>query len=228
MGVVVLGILGTSAPLVRAQSVQGGIDFLVGVPQGEFKRNVNKTGFGITGSVGWAPELSPFLIGIEIGYLNYGSETRSEPFSTTIPDVMVDVNTTNNFVMGHVITRVQPNVGDFRPYLQGMVGLNYLFTRTTIENRDTPGEEVASDVNQSDATFSYGGGGGIMVNVYTAEEDEAIQNVMIHLGARYVKGGNATYMKEGSIRREGVNVIYDTLESTTDLLTFLVGASISF
>jgi hypothetical protein len=220
-------MVGTCPVPIRAQEVQGGLDFLVGFPQGEFKRNINKTGYGIVGNVGWAPEESPFMFGIEVGYMIYGSESRREPFSTTIPDVTVNVNTHNNLVPGHVIARVQPNVGTFRPYVQGMVGMNYLFTNTTIENRGG-GEEVASDVNQSDVTFSYGGGGGIMVSVYTGGENESIQNVLIHLGARYVKGGNARYLKEGSIRREAGRVIYDTLESTTDLLTFLIGASVHF
>ncbi len=227
LGIILTSLAGSLIAPVHAEDAQGGVDFLVGVPQGEFKRNINKTGFGISGNIGWAPEQSPVMFGIEIGYMVYGSESRLEPFSTTIPDVTVEVNTHNNLVPGHVIARIQPNAGAFRPYLQGMVGLNYLFTSTSIKNRGG-GEEVASDVNQSDVTFSYGGGGGLMVNVYTGEENGPIQNVLIHLGARYIKGGNAKYLKEGSIRREAGRVIYDTLESTTDLLTFLIGASIHF
>ena len=225
--VLVMGLIGFRLPAL-AQEVQGGVDFLIGVPQGEFRRNVDKTGFGIVANVGLAPETIPVMIGIEAGYLNYGSESRREPLSTTIPDVTVDVNTTNNFVLGHAIVRVQPNVGTVRPYLQGLLGMNYLFTKTTIENRALPGQEVASDVNKSDVTFSYGGGVGIMVNVYSGEEEESLRNVLIHAGARYVAGGRAQYLREGSIRREAGNVTYDTLESTTDLLSILIGVSFYF
>jgi opacity protein-like surface antigen len=210
-----------------AQSWQGGADFLVGVPQGEFKKNVDKAGFGVTGNIGYAPEGAPVMIGFEIGFMNYGSLDRREPFSTTIPDVFVNVSTTNNFALGHLLLRLQPNTGTFRPYLQGMVGTNYLFTETKIENINVPGQEVASSNNLSDWAFSYGAGAGIMFRVATPEE-EGITDVFIDLGARYVFGGEAEYLKEGSVRAVSGRVEYDILRSKTDLVEFQLGVSVRF
>jgi hypothetical protein len=65
-----------------------GINFTLAFPQGEFKDNVDRLGYG--GSLQFLffdpqPGL-PVSFGLNLGYLNYGSESRREPFSSTIPD----------------------------------------------------------------------------------------------------------------------------------------------
>jgi hypothetical protein len=216
-----------STTIASAQTWQGGLDFMIGSPQGEFRKNVDRVGFGGTANAGYAPEGTPIMLGLEIGFMNYGSSSRRESFSTTIPDVFVDVSTTNNFIFGHAILRLQPNTGRLRPYLQGMVGFNYLFTETKIENINVPGQEVASSNNLSDGAFSYGGGAGLMFLVYTPD-DGSISGVFVDLGARYVYGGEAEYLKEGSIRNVNGRVTYDVLKSRTDLLVLQLGASVRF
>ena len=47
--------------------------------------------------------------------------------------------------------------------------------------------------------------------------------ILLDAGLRYVIGGEAQYLKEGSIRREGGNVTYDLTESKTDMLRLHVG-----
>jgi hypothetical protein len=213
--------------IASAQSWQGGLHFMVGSPQAEFRKNVDRLGYGATGNVGYAPEGSPIMLGLEFGYMNYGSSDRREPFSTTIPDVTVKVSTTNNFVLGHAVLRLQPNTGLLRPYIQGMAGFNYLFTETKIEDEDEPGKDVASSNNISDGAFSYGGGAGVLILVYSPE-DGSISDVFVDLGVRYTYGGEAEYLKEGSIRNVGGRVVYDSMKSKTDLLIFQIGASVRF
>lgn len=214
---------------VFAQDFQGGLDFLVGLPQGDFKSNVDKTGFGVAGTIGWAPVDVPVMVGLELGFMVYGSETRREPFSTTIPNVFVDVNTSNNFFLGHLIVRGQPNRGKIRPYIQGMVGMNVLFTRTKIENSGSFNEEIASSEDQSDNAFSYGGGAGLMFLVWTQEEGEGgVGEVLVDVGARYVLGNEAEYLKEGSIAYRNGKVVYDVQRSRTDLLEIQVGVALRF
>jgi hypothetical protein len=210
-----------------AQTWQGGLDLLLGSPQREFRKNVDKIGVGAVINAGYAPEGTPVMLGLEIGFMNYGSSDRREPFSTTIPDVFVRVSTTNNFILGHAILRLQPNAGMFRPYIQGMVGFNYLFTETKIENENNVGQEVASSNNLTDGAFSYGGGAGLMFLVYRPD-DGTVSDIFVDLGARYVFGGEAEYLKEGSIRNVNGRVAYDVLKSKTDLLEFVVGVSVRF
>lgn len=219
--------LSLAATDARAQAFQGGLDLLLGLPQAEFKKNVDNAGFGLAGNIGFAPERTPVMIGLEFSFMNYGSAERREAFSTTIPDVFVNVSTTNNLLTGHFMIRLQPNVGSFRPYLQGMVGFHYLFTETKIENINVPGQEVASSNNISDWAFSYGGGGGIMFLVYSPDAG-SVKDIFIDLGARYMVGGEAEYLKEGSIRNVGGRVVYDVLKSKTDLLIIQLGVSVRF
>lgn len=145
------------------------------------------------------------MLGVELGFMVYGSETRREPFSSTIPNVFVDVTTRNNFFLAHLLVRLQPHTGAVRPYLQGMVGLNYLYTRTSIENTGNVGEEIASSEDAIDNAFSYGGGVGGMIRVWSRDDEDTggLEEVLIDLDARYVLGQEARYLKEGSIRIEG-------------------------
>jgi hypothetical protein len=221
-----IALLALSAS-AQSQTWQGGIDLLLGSPQKEFRKNVDRLGVGVTLNAGYAPEGTPVMLGVEFGFMNYGSSERREPFSTTIPDVFVRVSTTNNFILGHAILRIQPNTGVFRPYLQGMAGFNYLFTETKIENENNVGQEVASSTNLSDGAFSYGGGAGVMFLVYHPT-DGTVSDVYVDLGARYIFGGEAEYLKEGSVRNVNGRVAYDVLRSNTDLLEFQIGVSVRF
>lgn len=217
------------AAVARAQDFQGGLQFMLGVPQTDFASSVGRNGYGLTGQIGFAPGRAPFFVGVELGFMNYGSEKRQEPFSTTIPDVTVDVTTSNNFFTGMAMIRLQPNRGMFRPYAELVAGVNYLFTTTEIDNRGRGGEEVASSTNVDDAAFAYGAGGGVMLRVYEASDDtDGIREVLIDFRTRYTRGGEAQYLKEGSIRRENGRVTYDVVTSSTDLLSFHIGVSLRF
>ena len=217
-----------------AQDFQGGADFLVGLPQGAFKDNVNRAGYGISGNIGFAPAGYAYMLGVEFGFMNYGTERRREPFSTTIPDVTVDVETTNNFALGHLFLRLQPNSGSVRPYLEGVLGGNYLFTKTTIKNQGNVGEEVASSTNLDDFAFSYGGGAGLLVVLArydsegSRENDSKISELLLDVRCRYLAGSEAEYLKEGSIRRVAGRVVYDINKSQTNLFTIQIGIAVRF
>ncbi len=201
----------------------------LGFPQNDFKKNVNRLGYGLDFYVGFAPERVPILIGVDLGFLNYGSSTRQEPFSTTIPDVTVDVKTSNDIFLFHPLLRIQPNIGIIRPYIEGLIGLKYLTTTTEIQNQGKGGEEVASSTNKSDNAFSYGGGAGLMIRIVDKkEEDKNPNEIMLEFGARYLFGNEAEYLKEGSIRRVNGAVVYDVQKSTTDLLNVYIGLQIRF
>ena len=212
----------------QAQELNGGINFMLGFPQGGFSQNVDNTGFGIGGYFGVLLPNSPVMLGGDLGFLIYGNETRKEPFSTTIPDVTVDVETSNNIVLGHLFLRLQAPVGAIRPYVDGLFGFNYLFTQTQIKNEQGINEEIASSTNFDDITLSYGAGGGLQIRVYDGTkkinpnpEKRSLTTEFIDLRVRYMIGGKAEYLKEGSISRgENGKVAYDVEQSKTDLLTF--------
>jgi hypothetical protein len=55
-----------------------------------------------------------------------------------------------------------------------------------------------------------------------------VKNVLIDVGVRYMAGGEARYLKKGSIRREEGRVRYRVSESKTDLVTIRIGAAVEF
>lgn len=209
----------------------GGISLNLGLPQGEFNDNVSSVGFGanLYGALGFGQ--SPVSIGAELGFLIYGHERRNEPFSTTIPDVTVDVVTDNNIALGHLFVRLQPPTGAVRPYADALVGLKYFFTRTRIENEGFGDDEaIAASTNFDDTAFSYGLGMGLDIPVWTGAigEDRNMGTVMINLGMRYLWGTEADYLKEGSVRRSNGRVAYDITRSDTSLLIPQLGVTFRF
>ncbi len=225
---IIAGILLTTAA-ARAQHLQASANFLLGQPQNEFQDNVENLGFGFGGNFGYHFGASPIMIGAEIQYMIYGSQTRDEPFSETIPDVTVEVETSNNILLFHTLMRLQSPQGRVRPYIDGLLGLNYFFTETSVRDEDVFGEPIASSTNQQDAAFSYGAGGGVMFLVHRSEKPRfKLSEILIDFRVRYLFGGEATYLKEGSITVENGQVAIDALRSRTDLLTYQLGVAFAF
>ena len=210
---------------------QAGINFMLGLPQQEFKENVDNIGFGLSGSFAYQLPSTPVSVGASLGFLIYGMETREEPLSPSIPDVTVKVETSNNILQGHLLFRVQPPLrnGIINPYVEGLFGFNYLWTETKVKDWEWD-EEVVSSKNYDDAAMSYGGGAGLMIRVYqgSKESNDGLFSVNINLGFRYLFGGEAEYLKKGDIHREENNVTYHPSRSTTDLLNLNVGVIFNF
>jgi hypothetical protein len=201
----------------------------VGVPSGEFRENIKRVGIGIIGNFmlfNSSPEL-PYAFGLNIGFMNYGSESRREPFSVTIPDVVVDVDRSNNLVNFHLMFQIIPPSGNIRPYLETLFGGSYFFTQTTIKSLGD--EEVASSTNFDDFAWSYGGGGGVLINLVTFDTPrKKVSSVFLDFKVRYLFGTEAEYLKEGSVRIVRGRAYYDLSKSKTDLLTFNLGATVFF
>lgn len=202
-------------------SQSAGLNFTLGFPMGEFKDNVDRLGFGIAGHfLLITPKPGqPFGIGLNAGFINYGNETRREPFSYTIPDVFVDVERSNNLVNFHLLFQIASHKGRIRPYLEGLFGGSYLFTETSIKSQDY--SEVASSTNLEDFAWSYGGGAGIMIQI--TNEDEEGTSIFLDIKSRYLMGTEAEYLKEGSIEIIDSQVYYDITRSKTDLLSAHLG-----
>ena len=228
---VLLTLLSVSQTLHAQVKPQVDVNLLLGFPQGEFKEHVDQLGFGADIFAGIGLGRTPVVFGIEFGGMIYGYERRNEPFSTTIPDVTVDVETSNNILLGHFVLRLQPASGAVRPYIDGLFGVKYLFTETRIENEGFTGDEpIAVSTNFDDAALSYGAGGGIDIMIVRGRTSDGNKpfTLSINLGIRYLLGAEAEYLKEGSIRRESGRVSYDVKRSKTDLLLPQLGVRFYF
>lgn len=207
-------------------AVSGG--FVVAVPKGDFGANVENYGYGGEIYGAYAPAESPFSMGLTFRLMNYGSEESREPMSPTLPGIYVQWNRSNNFFQFELEGRLQPNTGFLRPYLAGMFGANLLTTTTSIKNEST-GEEIASSTNESDGAFNYGGGAGVDILLWTEDADVwlegDIRQVLLHVGASYVYGGQAKY---GTITRPTGVAQYGTRESKTDVMLYQIGVTLTF
>lgn len=227
-----------SSQNLKGQEVQFGLDFQVGAPQNDFSAQMgSRLGFGIGGMIGYRFDNTPFLFGVDFGFMNFGTETRDEPLSSTIPDLRVEVENSYNLFHGDLLLRVLSPERAARPYLEGLVGFNHFFTQTVLRERGgiSSEPEKLRDTNFRDSALSYGFGAGLQFRVFR-DDGTRIENsefsgpysVYIHLASRYMFGREAEYLKEGSIIREGGNVTYDVNRSTTDLLHFKIGVTVGF
>lgn len=207
-------------------------------PRGEFDDNTD-TGFGFTGS--YVRAISPNRVvgvGLSGSFLGYGSTRRRAPLSNTIPDITVDVETSNNtaFILGLLEVRVP---GRIQPYVQAVAGGGFFYTTTSLEDTRTD-QVILSDTNQSDATWVWGGGGGLRVRVWESTPDpqeEAARGreaprsrLYVDVGARYLKGNEVEYLKEGSLVTDDGEFDIDPrlARSEIEVVQYQIGVSVSF
>lgn len=211
---------------------QGSLNLIAGFPQQEFNDFVDNVGFGGNLFLGLGFEGTPIVIGVDLGYMVYGFERRNEPFSTTIPDVTVDVETSNNIATGHFVLRLQAPKGPIQPYVDGLAGGKYFFTETRIDNEGwSDGHDpIAVSTNFDDWAWSYGVGGGVNIRLYNGPMGKDLRqgSVMMNVGLRYLYGGKADYLQKGSIRRENGEVFYTVDHSRTDMLLPQFGVTLAF
>src|SRR4030042_6377845 len=151
--------------LQASDRFQASLNFLMASPQNDFKMNVDRTFYGLSGEFFYLLPRSPFSVGVSLEYLNYGSETRLEPFSHDIPDVLVDVTTRNSIFSSAAVLRLSPVEGPFRPYVAALVGFNYLFTYTSVSDPSDWPPDIATTTSFDDWTLTYGAGVGAVMRV---------------------------------------------------------------
>jgi hypothetical protein len=153
----------------------------------------------------------------------------------------VDVTWSNNILLVHAMGRVQPQAGILRPYVEGLLGFNWMFTTSSFQSWDDGDQDPTTTTNLEfdDTGFSYGGGGGMMIvlaGIFGGEEEisgeeaesEAGSSLLIDLGVRYLAGKRTQYLRSGSISASGGVVAFEPVESDTDLLIVMAGVSFRF
>ena len=199
---------------------QASMNFLVASPLNDFRKNVDQTFYGFSGEFFYHIPSSLFSVGISLEYMNYGSETRLEPFSYDIPDVLVDVTTRNSIFSSAAVLRLSPLEGPFRPYVEALVGFNYLFTATSVNDDSDWSEDIATTTNFDDWALTYGAGTGAIIRALEirSQQGRSLFSLYMEIGVRYFKGRTAEYLRQGSMRREHGSLMFEPLISDTDLV----------
>ncbi len=193
---------------------------LGGVPIGDFGDRVGTSpgvGLDFTSHIGG----TPIAVGWELGYLQYGKETRRLSLTPAVPEVLSDVNTTNHFVQTHALVRLQPQTGRVRPYAEGLLGFRYVFTRTSFRN---PDEGSSGSTLLGDLTPSAGAGGGVAVALVSGPD----ATLNLDLGIRYFTGADVEYLTKGAVNRHEGGVTLEPTRSAVDLLSLHVGLAVDF
>ncbi len=199
-------------------------------PMGAFKANVGGAGWSLAFYAGHRLGRSPVSFGFDLYYMNYGLRSHDEYLSGGIP-VRVEVNTTNNVVQGLFYLRCQPRRGRIRPYIEGLAGVSYLYTWTSVYGTEYPYDEITSDTNFDYLTFSAGGGAGLDLYLsggHPLPKGGRTIECRLDLKVRYLVGGRAQYLREDSIVYDRGEFIYLYRDSTTNLLSAQAGFSFIF
>lgn len=208
----------------QAQQFDLGIGAGYGIPMGDFDEALESTPVGL--NLFGAIKLGdlPLKGGFELGILNYGSDKRREDFNDQIPDVQVEVFRTYNILTGNLFLRYEIPAGDrFTPYIDAVGGINYLFTKTSVRQADSPAA-FATSINRDDAGFTYGGGAGIAFNAFRISD----KIVKVYINGRYLLGSELTYLNDGELIVQNGTVSELTTTSDTDLIVVNAGLTIDF
>ena len=194
-------------------------------PQSGFKESVDRLGIGLAGKFAVKLGDSPFYAGLSIGGANYGSDTHRE---ILVWPVQVEVNTNNNILFTHLLLQARADMQPIQPYVEGLVGFNYLWTESKIKDLDEYDEEdIASQTHFDDFAMNYGAGFGLLIKLKSFDMDEGSDkegNLFLDFKVRYLFGGEAEYLKEGDIEEgENKEVILHTSQSDTDFMSFHIG-----
>jgi hypothetical protein len=159
---------------------------------------------------------------VEGGGVWYGSESQRIRFIS--PRIGAKVVTTNSIGEFGVGPELALPMGPVRPYVNAMYGVHYFSTSSSLEGLENDrNNNDFSTTQQSDATSTYGFGGGVRVPVGPKRWDVALD-----AGTRYYHGGTAEYLKEGDIvdNPDGSGLTINTRRSRTNFQTFYLGFSV--
>ena len=220
-----------------SQNLNGNIGLMGQFPNGEFKDEGVNTGLGIDLNFMYHP-VKELAFGINLGGSIYGySERKSSLYN--FPLVTISEKTSNEIFQGHLFFRLVPFQANIKPYIEALVGLKNLSTRTELvsENCDQEDDncQIAESTNASDTAMSYGIGSGLEIKLIDIEneEDNLSGELSFFINGRYFWGGSTQYLKQGSIQfTDGssgpVEAIFNWSESKTDLLQVTIGVSFQF
>ena len=187
-------------------------------PKEQFGSNVGR-GFGGGGMLLYHVDRSGlFSLRFDASGFSYGHEEKRVPFSETVGGrVLVDVWTTNWAAAFGFGPELAVPKGPVRPYLN--TAFTGLLFRTTSSVGGADDGSVISSTNYSDATRAWVIGSGVAIPL-----SGKLSNLSLDLGVRYHRGGQASYLREGSIQdNPNGSITITSLNSRTPYLSYLIG-----
>ncbi len=203
----------------------------LGIPQGDLGDRIDRNAYGVGALIGGRVPGLPLILGSELGFLNYGTDSRLSIHSTVfdagvdrdlaVPVEAMNVNVAKNVLLGHFVARLQPTEGVFQPYVDVLAGVKSFVTRVNVDSDVIVFRRgLSQDSRITDLAFSYGVGGGLELALYEYKSGwhDRPAKMSLYGGVRYLFGTKAEYVGEGSWTEVNGRLVFDTVESRTDLL----------
>lgn len=209
-------------PNERARRSAGVFSIIQSRPAGQFSDNI---GLGYGGTAAYLLSLDHagiLSLRADVGFIDYGSESKRVPLSPTIGGrIQVKVSTDNYILPVSIGPQFTWPRGTVRPYVNAGFGGQFFFTESSVDGAED-GSTNLSTTNQHDATKSWVAGGGVYVPLYSRKV-----NVMLDAGVQYFTGGHAQYLRPGSIvDLPNSQIQINPLESDTHMLVVRVGVRV--
>lgn len=207
-----------------ARRSSGTIAFTQSRPLGGLKNNIG-FGYGASGAYLLRLDRAGVLsLRADVAFVDYGHESMQVPLSPTIGGrIQVKVVTSNYIVPVSIGPQLIWPTGPVRPYVTAGIGGQFFFTDSRVTGTDA-NSDFARTTNQSDGTGTWVAGGGVYVPITHKNG----VNASLDLGIQYINGGNAQYLRPGSIEDLPNSQIRITpLESETRMALVRLGVRIS-
>lgn len=150
---------------------------VVGIPAGSAGDQLNSGG-GLAGSLLFPIGDGPVSLGADLSILSFNSASSTGSFGGTTPIQGINPSASTAVLSGHLLLRVQPNSGTFRPYADLMLGTNQSFTDVNVPQ----GANIQT--SSYDFGLGYGAGAGLDVTIIDRDSDFFLNNLEFTGGLR--------------------------------------------
>ncbi|HMA54382.1 MAG TPA: hypothetical protein VKT17_07955 [Acidobacteriota bacterium] len=195
-------------------------------PTGPFNDHVSQEGVGLGGFYARRLGSSPLLVGADLSFADYG-HTSWVAYLLGVPEIGVD--TKNSIIQGLALLRIQPRTGRVKTFVEGLAGISYLYTATAVGTLDDGSTDW--ETNHHDWTWTAGAGAGLSILLgksWAADPGESPRRTFFELKVRYLAGGQADYLKKGSLVFDGSDYVLTPDRSATSVITVQAGFSVVF
>lgn len=196
----------------------------LGVPLGQFDRNMGDNGWGLGGELLYRVQLNgPVWAGL--GVHSFAFDNYSVRYIDMVDFFEIEERTVSRLFTAGGVMRFQPEI-DFpvRPYIQGTLGVHWFFTNTKFE--DVAVDDVFDTINENrESVLGYGLHAGFQVII------KRVPEVCADARVGYFKNASVEYMRynAGLSGPGGFPIEYfERKETAVDLLGVHLGVSVFF
>lgn len=207
----------------------GGLNFMVGNPQGAYRDSLTKlglpsTGYGFGLNAGYYLDPVPVAFVGEFGMLFSGRDYIQKLLQS--PSGFTDTVDYESQVINIPLTaavRIQPNIVNWvYPYVEGVVGMAISTSSYSITAKHAGSERTESKTS-TDVNFKYGVGAGLSVKIAEIISlPHSLQRVLLDVRMRYLWGGSSTVTRY-RVLENGSYEQYQTTFDPSNIIHFNIG-----